>query len=95
VALRVASLARCAAAAFATAAMDEALGGDQSRWGRASRLSRTARDLCLSHGIVARVTGAPLTRPAVYVANHLSYVDAPVVAQFVPCVPIAKAEVER
>ena len=31
--------------------------------------------------------------PAIYVANHLGYYDALVVAQFVPCAPIAKAEV--
>ncbi len=60
---------------------------------RAERLQRVAADLCRVHGFEVRVEGVLPNRPAILVANHVSYVDAPVLATLAPCTIIAKGEV--
>jgi 1-acyl-sn-glycerol-3-phosphate acyltransferase len=62
---------------------------------RGERLQRIAIDLCRVHGFDVRVEGVLPNRPAILVANHVSYVDAPALASLVPCTVIAKSEVRR
>ncbi len=62
---------------------------------RGERLQRIAADLCRVHGFDVRVEGVLPSRPAILVANHVSYVDAPVLASLAPCTVIAKGEVRR
>ncbi|MCU1279880.1 MAG: plsC1, partial [bacterium] len=59
------------------------------------RLQRIAIDLCRVHGFDLRVEGILPSRPAILVANHVSYVDAPALASLVPCTVIAKGELRR
>jgi 1-acyl-sn-glycerol-3-phosphate acyltransferase len=47
------------------------------------------------HGFQLRVEGAQPSRPAILVANHVSYVDAPALASLAPCTVIAKGEVRK
>lgn len=51
-----------------------------------------AENLAALSGVRPRVIGQLPTEPSVIVANHISYLDAVVIASLVPCVPIAKAE---
>ena len=62
---------------------------------RGERLQRMAVDLCRVHGFDVRVEGIVPSHPAILVANHVSYVDAPVLASLAPCTVIAKGEVRR
>ena len=62
---------------------------------RGERLQRVARDVCRVHGFEVRVEGVLPSRPAILVANHVSYVDAPVLASLAPCTVIAKGEIRR
>ncbi len=62
---------------------------------RAERLQRIAVDLCRVHGFDVRVEGVLPSHPAILIANHVSYVDAPVLAALTPCTVIAKGEVRR
>jgi 1-acyl-sn-glycerol-3-phosphate acyltransferase len=62
---------------------------------RGERLQRVAAEVCRLHGFEARVEGVLPNRPAILIANHVSYVDAPVLASLMPCTVIAKAEVAR
>ncbi|HEX9103732.1 MAG TPA: lysophospholipid acyltransferase family protein [Polyangia bacterium] len=62
---------------------------------RGERLQRVAAELCRVHGFDVRVEGVLPSRPAILVANHVSYVDAPVLASLAPCTVIAKGEVRR
>lgn len=62
---------------------------------RAERLQEVAADLCRLHGFDIHVEGRLPERPVVLVANHVSYVDAPVLASLTPCTAIAKGEVRR
>lgn len=62
---------------------------------RGERLQRVAVDLCRVHGFDLRVEGVLPSHPAILVANHVSYVDAPVLASLAPCTVIAKGEVRR
>ena len=62
---------------------------------RAERLQRVATDLCRVHGFDLRVEGVLPSHPAILVANHVSYVDAPALASLAPCTIIAKGEVRR
>jgi 1-acyl-sn-glycerol-3-phosphate acyltransferase len=60
---------------------------------RAHRLTGVCSDLCRWHGFRFEVEGRLPSEPAVLVANHVSYVDAPVLVSLSPCTPIAKAEI--
>jgi 1-acyl-sn-glycerol-3-phosphate acyltransferase len=62
---------------------------------RGERLQRVANDLCRVHGFDVRMEGLLPNKPAIYVSNHVSYVDAPVLASLTPCTIIAKGEVRR
>ncbi|HEY1586663.1 MAG TPA: lysophospholipid acyltransferase family protein [Polyangia bacterium] len=62
---------------------------------RGERLQRVAREVCRVHNFQIRVEGALPSKPAILVANHVSYVDAPVLASLAPCTVIAKGEVRR
>jgi 1-acyl-sn-glycerol-3-phosphate acyltransferase len=59
---------------------------------RAERLQRMADRLCRVHGFDVRSSGKLPQGPVVLVANHQSYIDAPVLAALTPCAPIAKNE---
>lgn len=62
---------------------------------RGERLQRVAREICRVHGFDVRLEGVLPSRPAILIANHVSYVDAPVLASLAPCTVIAKGEVRR
>lgn len=58
-------------------------------------LSRLFADLCAAHDWDVRVRGPVPAGPVLLVANHVSYLDALVLAGLVPAVPISKVEVSR
>jgi 1-acyl-sn-glycerol-3-phosphate acyltransferase len=60
---------------------------------RGERLQRVASDLCRVHGFDLHIDGVLPNRPAVLVANHVSYIDALVLSALAPCTVIAKGEV--
>ena len=60
---------------------------------RVSQLAWFAENMCSLHGIRVDVVGAPRSEPAIYVANHLGYVDPMAILSVVPCAPIAKEEI--
>jgi lyso-ornithine lipid O-acyltransferase len=62
---------------------------------RAERLQRLAITVSRSHRLEARITGKLPRGPAVLVANHLSYIDVPLLLGLAPCVPISKKEIAR
>ena len=62
---------------------------------RGERLQRIAVEVCRVHGFEVHVEGLLPAGPAIFVANHTSYVDAPVLASLAPCTVIAKGEVRR
>lgn len=61
--------------------------------GRAFRF--WCRSLCRVFGIRVRATGVPPRPPFFLVANHLSYADILVLGTELPCVFVAKAEIDR
>jgi 1-acyl-sn-glycerol-3-phosphate acyltransferase len=63
------------------------------RRAQAQALARVARDVCRVHGFQLDLEGRLPDGPAVWVANHVSYVDALVLSALAPSAPIAKAEV--
>jgi 1-acyl-sn-glycerol-3-phosphate acyltransferase len=69
------------------------MAGERRLQVRAERLRDVAADVCRLHGFDVRVEGALPRRPAILISNHVSYVDAPVLAGLVPCTVIAKGEV--
>jgi 1-acyl-sn-glycerol-3-phosphate acyltransferase len=60
---------------------------------KAHRLSGLAGEVCRLHGFRFEVEGNVPSEPCVMVANHVSYIDAPVLMSLGPCAPIAKAEI--
>lgn len=62
---------------------------------RGQQLQRIAAAICRVHGFDVRLEGILPNRPVIFVANHVSYVDAPVLASLAPCTVIAKGEVRR
>jgi 1-acyl-sn-glycerol-3-phosphate acyltransferase len=59
----------------------------------ARRLSAMGASLTSSLGIALEVEGAPPDRGVLLVANHRSYVDAPIIASCTPALFMAKAEI--
>jgi 1-acyl-sn-glycerol-3-phosphate acyltransferase len=66
---------------------------DGLRRARAERLCRVSETLCRIHGFEIALRGALPDGPAVLVANHTSYIDAPVLLSLTAAAPIAKLEV--
>jgi 1-acyl-sn-glycerol-3-phosphate acyltransferase len=62
---------------------------------RAERLRRLAVTVNKAHQLEATITGQLPHGPLVLVANHLSYIDVPLLLSLTPCAPIAKQEVAR
>jgi 1-acyl-sn-glycerol-3-phosphate acyltransferase len=60
---------------------------------QAHRLTGVCAEVCRLHGFRFEVEGRVPSGPSVLVANHVSYVDAPVLVSLAPCTPIAKAEI--
>ncbi len=65
----------------------------EKRRAQAGALCRLARELCRVHGLELAIEGILPDGPAVFIANHVSYIDALVLAALAPSAPIAKAEV--
>jgi 1-acyl-sn-glycerol-3-phosphate acyltransferase len=61
---------------------------------RALELSRVCRRTCALHGIQIEQHGSLPDRPAVYVANHLGYIDPVVLCSILCCSPVAKSEIQ-
>jgi 1-acyl-sn-glycerol-3-phosphate acyltransferase len=68
--------------------------GEDAR-ARAARLSEALAEMVAIHDLLVAVRGVFPARPAVIVANHVSYLDPIVLGALVPCAPIAKGEVAR
>jgi 1-acyl-sn-glycerol-3-phosphate acyltransferase len=60
---------------------------------RARRNHAMARAMCEAHALEPYVAGEIPRGPAIFVANHVSYVDPLILAALVPAIGIAKAEV--
>lgn len=59
---------------------------------RAGMMKQCAENICRSHGLKLSVTGAPIATPAIYVSNHLSYIDPILIISQIRAIPIAKSE---
>ncbi len=59
----------------------------------ATALAATSLEVLRIHGIEVVARGRSAAHPAIYVANHISYIDPFLVAPFAPIVAIAKKEV--
>jgi 1-acyl-sn-glycerol-3-phosphate acyltransferase len=59
----------------------------------AGELCQICRQACEIHGIEVELLGELPRGPAVFVANHLGYIDPVVLCSLVPCSPIAKSEI--
>jgi len=66
-------------------------GGDSTEI--AQELCQICRQACEIHGIEVELVGGVPRGPAVFVANHLGYIDPVVLCALVPCSPIAKSEI--
>ncbi|MEW6272802.1 MAG: lysophospholipid acyltransferase family protein [Thermodesulfobacteriota bacterium] len=62
---------------------------------RAYSLSRLFARLCAQNGMRIAVSGPIPRGPVVLTANHVGYLDPVAVGSIVPCIPVAKREVER
>jgi lyso-ornithine lipid O-acyltransferase len=60
---------------------------------RAEELRRICRRTCELHGIGVELLGQLPQGPAVFVSNHLGYIDPVVLCSLVACSPIAKSEI--
>lgn len=68
-------------------------GRDARLRAQAARLQQTAAVICNLHGFEIACRGILPDGPAIYIANHVSYVDPPVLASLTPALPIAKGEI--
>ena len=57
-------------------------------------LAQLAKDLCAAHDIAIHIRGEIPRGSAILVANHVGYLDPLVISSIVPCVAIAKRELE-
>lgn len=60
----------------------------------AEGLARACEGVARRHGLDLDAIGPRPSGPAILVANHVSWLDPVAIGALVPCVPIAKAEVE-
>lgn len=60
---------------------------------RAEELRRICQRTCELHGIHVELVGQPPRGPAVFVSNHLGYIDPVVMCSLVACSPVAKSEI--
>ena len=60
---------------------------------RANVLSHRCKQIIDSHRIEVEVCGRKPTKPAILVANHLSYLDPVIISSVIRCLPIAKSDV--
>jgi hypothetical protein len=60
---------------------------------RAEELRHMCRRTCELHGIGVELVGQLPKGPAVFVSNHLGYIDPVVLCSLVACSPIAKSEI--
>lgn len=60
---------------------------------RAEELRRICQRTCELHGIDVELVGQLPRGPAVFVSNHLGYIDPVVLCSLVACSPIAKSEI--
>lgn len=72
---------------------DVALSAWRTPFARAQALQRASAAVCRMHALDVRVSGTLPRDLAIYVCNHLGYVDPVVICSLVPCAPIAKVEV--
>ncbi|HVZ34194.1 MAG TPA: lysophospholipid acyltransferase family protein [Polyangiaceae bacterium] len=61
---------------------------------RAAELQRICQSVCDLHGFLIERSGAAPSGPAVFVSNHLGYIDPIVLCSLVSCAPIAKHEIQ-
>lgn len=72
---------------------DVALSAWRSPFARARSLQQACAAICRMHGLEVRVRGTLPHDLAVFVSNHLGYIDPVAICSLVPCAPIAKVEV--
>ncbi len=72
---------------------DLALNPFRAPLARAQSLQRACQMVCQMHGLTIRLAGNLPTEPAIYVSNHMGYVDPVAICSVTPCSPIAKSEV--
>jgi 1-acyl-sn-glycerol-3-phosphate acyltransferase len=60
---------------------------------RAEELRRLCQHTCELHGIHVELAGQLPAGPAVFVSNHLGYIDPVVLCSLITCSPIAKSEI--
>lgn len=85
-------------AALATLAIGELVfwGSERRRAALHGRVfQRWSRALCRLFGVSVRVVGEPPRPPFFLVSNHVSYVDIIALGAAVPCVFVAKGEIDR
>lgn len=66
---------------------------DSTALARAEHATWVAENICALHGVQVIEHGRACSTPAIYVANHVSYIEPIALLAKVPAVPIAKREV--
>jgi 1-acyl-sn-glycerol-3-phosphate acyltransferase len=72
---------------------DVALSAWRTPLARARSLQQACDTVCRMHGLEVRVHGTFPRDLAIYVCNHLGYIDPVAICSVIPCAPIAKVEV--
>jgi 1-acyl-sn-glycerol-3-phosphate acyltransferase len=66
----------------------------EKKYGRLAELSRHyAIKICRSHGLRVHMKGKPLDSAAIYVANHLGYIDPLLIVSQAPMFTVSKMEI--
>jgi 1-acyl-sn-glycerol-3-phosphate acyltransferase len=66
----------------------------ERRWAQARTMQRMCAGLVETLGLIVRTSGPMPFGRVLLVSNHLSYLDPLILASMIPCVPLAKREVE-